>query len=120
MNRSYRTPLFALALAAASWPLAAAADAPTTRGVEVDNTAERMIQADAAADAERRRPVGQTTDEAEAPMRPDRVGQVSIEEISAADDLPDLSGRDDPAADAALDGDDDGVPDDDEPAAQRE
>jgi hypothetical protein len=120
MNRHTRIPLFALALAAAFCPLAAGAQHANNRGVDVDDTAQAMINADAAADAARKAPTDETTDEAEAPLRPARVGQVSVEEVTAADSLPDLGGESDPAADAALDADGDGTPDDAESAAERE
>jgi len=83
--------LLAALLVAATLPAAAQAP-PSTSGVSANNAAEQLMRNDAAADAERRR--GETTrnPDAEEPVKPDRVGRVSVEEIEAVDDLPDLSG----------------------------
>jgi hypothetical protein len=116
MKTSPRIALIALAFAAAL-PVAAqrapASTPPRTSGPDIDTAAENAIRADAAADAaETTAAVDETTDEAEAPLRPARVGQVSVEDVESADALPPEDA--DAAAAAALDSDGDGIPDDED------
>ncbi len=98
MTRAIVPALLALALAASLPALgqSSAAPPPSTRGVDANTAAERAMRDDALADEQRRNGVERTTDEQDAPMRPDRVGRVSVEHVEAADDLPELGSEDAP------------------------
>ena len=75
---------------------------PSTHGVDANRAAENAIRVDRAADERRRSQVDETTDEAEAPIVPDRVGRVSIEEVQMKED-----GSVEPLADDESAGDED-------------